>query len=263
MAEDSGSGEKSKLAKSGIRIIAASAGGFLGSLIGPEGGAGAGQGLSELGESVVDYVLDGRQKDRVGKVLSRSVARMEERRAGGEEIREEIGDLRREDAASVFEAVVDAAALSFEEKKAKAIANFYAEVAFDKSVSVADALLYLRRIRGASWRELLALCFFASGERREERELIQVPLAEGDAHIHPALEDELSEMLRALGLLGIEDNDGGVNDPSDIWGGGKALAETGKIRPTSLGAAIARLGRLDEVVSKSELDEIAADLHRA
>lgn len=262
VAERTASGSSGELAKSGIRIGAAAAGGLLGSLLGPEGGAGAGQALSEMGESLVDYVLDRRQKDRVAAVLRHSLEQMEERQAAGGEIREEIGDLGREDAASVFEAVVDAAARSFEGRKAEAIANFYAEVAFDESVSVADALLYLRRIRGASWRELLALCFFASAERQEERELIQVLLVEGDAQIHPALADELSEMLRALGLLGVEDNEGGVNDPSDIWGGGKALTDTGKLRPTSLGGAIARLARLDEIVSPSELDLIAADLRR-
>lgn len=261
MAEDAG-GRAGELAKSGIRIGAAAAGSYLGAILGPEGGSGAGQALSEAGESLVDYVLDRRQKNRVTGVLQRSIEQVESRREGGEEVREEIGDLSDADAAAVFESVVDAAARSFEGKKAEAIANFYAEVAFDESVSVADALLYLRRIRDCSWRQLLALCFFSSVGRREERELIQVPLAEGDAHIHPAFEDELSEMLRALGLLGVEDNEGGVNDPSDVWGGFKAKTETGKIRPTSLGIAIARLGRLQEIVTDKELDDIAADLRR-
>lgn len=261
MAEDAGS-RAGELAKSGIRIGAAAAGGYLGAILGPEGGSGAGQALSEAGESLVDYVLDRRQKDRVAGVLQRAVEQIEERRGAGEEVREEFGDLGREDAAAVFESVVDAAARSFEGKKAEAIANFYAEVAFDESVSVADALLYLRRIRDCSWRQLRALCFFASEKHREERELIQVPLVEGDAHIHPAFDDELSEMLRALGLLGVEDNEGGVNDPSDIWGGFKAKTETGRIRPTSLGAAITRLGRLEEIVTDDELGDIAADLHR-
>jgi hypothetical protein len=261
VAEDTG-GKAGDLAKSGIRIGAAAAGGYLSAALGPEGGTGAGQALSELGESLVDYVFEHRQKDRVGAVLRHSVGQMEGRRGAGEEVREEIGDLGRDDAAAVFEAVVDAAARSFEGKKAVATANFYAEIAFDESVSVADALLYLRRIRDASWRQLLALSFFASEERREERELIQVSLAEGDAHIHPAFEDELSEMLRALGLLGVADNEGGINDPSDIWDGSKAVTETGKLRPTSLGAAVVRLSRLEEIATAAELDGIAADLQR-
>jgi hypothetical protein len=261
MVEDSGS-RAGELAKSGIRIGAAAAGGYLGTILGPDGGSGAGQALSEVGESLVVYVIDRRQKDRVAGVLQRSVEQIEARRDAGEEVREEIDDLGREDAAAVFESVVDAAARSFEGKKAEAIANFYAEVAFDESVSIADALLYLRRMRDCSWRQLLSLCFFESDDRREERELVSVSLAEGDAHIHSTLEDELQEMLRAFRLLGVEAKDGRVNDPSDIYGGSTALTRIGNIRPTSLGSAIVRLSRLEEFVTDDELDEVAVDLHR-
>ncbi|HEX6666766.1 MAG TPA: hypothetical protein VF081_09250 [Solirubrobacterales bacterium] len=251
-----------ELARAGARIGGAAAGGFLSAVMGPEAGAGAGQALSELGESLVTYVLDQRPRDRVLRVLGRAAGQVEERRAAGEEVRPEIADTESEEAAAVFEAVVDAAARSFEEKKGEAIANFYASVAFDSSVSIPDALLYLRRIRSASWRQLVAMRFFESEERKEERELIQVPLTEGDAYIHPPLGDELSELFRALGLLGVDDGKGHVNNPSDIWDGGDAVTKTSNVRLTSLGAAVIRLSRLDEIVTAEELDEIAAELHR-
>lgn len=263
MAEDRDEPERGgQLARAGARIGGAAAGGFLSAVLGPEAGAGAGQALSELGETLVTYALDQRPRDRVLRVLGRAAEQVEERRAAGEEVRPEIADAESEDAAAVFEAVVDAAARSFEEKKGEAIANFYASVAFDSSVSIPDALLYLRRIRSASWRQLVAMRFFEAEERREERELIQVPLSEGDAFIHPPLRDELSELFRALDLLGIEDNEGNVNNPSDIWGGGNASTSTSDVRLTSLGVAVSRLSRLNELITAEELDEIAADLHR-
>jgi hypothetical protein len=65
-----------------------------------------------------------------------------------------------------------------------AIANFYVSITFDSSVSIPDALLYLRRLREASWRQLIALRYFADGNRSQERELIEVALTEGTAYIH-------------------------------------------------------------------------------
>jgi hypothetical protein len=50
--------------------------------------------------------------------------------------------------------------------------------------------------------------------------------------------------------------------PSDIWGGGGALKSVGRISLTSLGAAVGRLGRLEEIVTDEELADFGADLRR-
>lgn len=232
--------------------------------LGPEVGVGAGQALSELFESLVQHFVERRPPlERVMRVLQRTDEEIEKRRADGEEVRAELFNPLSEEAAAVFEAVVDAAVRSFEERKGEAIAHLYASIAIDPDVSIADALLYLRRIRSASWRQLIALQFFGADDRQEERELIQVAATEGDAQIHPVLGAELSEMARSLGLLGIEATNGEVLDPSDISGGGEITSKAAsKIRPTGLGESMSALSRLEEVIVPAELDGIAADLRR-
>ncbi|HEV2791179.1 MAG TPA: hypothetical protein VGV69_07765, partial [Solirubrobacterales bacterium] len=186
---------------------------------------------------------------------------VQRRQEEGDVVRPEIADADSEGARTIFETVVDAAARSIEEKKCAVIANIYASVAFDPTVSVSDALLYVRRVRDASWRQLVALRYFEVPERQEERELIGVAGAEGEARISPALGVELSEAGRGLELIGIGQPGGAVANPSNVMNGGQiTTASTTRLRATGLGETISRLGRLKEVVSEAELDEIARDL---
>jgi hypothetical protein len=62
--------------------------------------------------------------------------------------------------------VIDAAARGIEEKKRDLLANVHASVAVDPAISVDDALLYPRRIRAASWRQLVALRCGPRGSQR-------------------------------------------------------------------------------------------------
>jgi hypothetical protein len=216
----------------------------------------------EVGESLVGFV-ESRAQHRVARTLKSTSDQIADRLADGEEVRIEISDVENSDEArSLFESVVEAAAESSEEKKCKLIANFYANVALDQGVSIDDALLYLRRIRAASWRQLVALRYFEDDRRTDERELIGAKGSEGTAIIHPALGIELSELAgRGLEFIGVVQDGGAVADPASTFGGGTITSQSvSRIQATGLGRTVSRLGRLKEIVSTAELDAIAGDL---
>lgn len=215
----------------GIRVGAATLNGAFVSIMGPEAAGASAQTLAEIGEELVGFV-ESRAQQRVAQTLK-----------------------------STSEAAVE----SSEEQKCKLIANFYASVALDPSVSVDDALLYLRRIRAASWRQLVALRYFESEKRNAQREVIAVEGFEGAVVLHLALGIELSELAgRGLGFVGIDKGDDGVVDPAIAFGGGTITGRSALgIRATELGEIVSRLGRLAEIVSTKELDEIARDLARS
>jgi hypothetical protein len=254
-------GRRANVVRAAIRVGAAALDGAFTAVMGPEAGGAGAQALAELGETLVGFV-EARSQQRVAKTLQVTSEEIARRRSHGEMTRPEIGDLANDGARALFESVVEAAAESVEEKKCRLIANFYANVAIDEQVSIDDALLYLRRIRAASWRQLVALRYFEDPERGKERELIGVAGAEGDAAIHAALGIELSELAgRGLEFIGLGQEGGAVADPASTFGGGTITSKSvAQIRATGLGETVSRLGRLSEIVSAEELDAIARDL---
>lgn len=243
------------------RLAATGSGAYLVRLLGPAGGAVAAQGFGELGDALVGKLVDWELR-RVNRMLTGVRTQIDERVSSGEQVREELSDPDSPGAQAVFESVVEAAARSIEEKKCDLIAHFYASVAFDRAIPIDDVLLYLRRIGAASWRQLAALRYVEDETRIQERELIGAAGAEGEAIIHPALGIELSELAgRGLELIGVGQDDGSVSDPSSVFGGGTITSQTvARLRATGLGETISRLGHLVDLVTKEELDAIAADL---
>jgi hypothetical protein len=242
------------------RVAAASSGAYLATLLGPAGGAAAGQGLAELGETLVGVLVNWEWR-RVHRTLLGFKDQVDNRLAAGEEIRDEIANPDCPGALSVFESVIETAARSVEERKCDLIANLYAAVAFDPTVSPEDALLYLRRIRVASWRQLVALRYFEDERREEERRIIAADGDEGAARIHPSLEAELSEAARTLELIGIGQDGGSVANPSNTMGGGQIISSSAaRVCAAGLGLTISRLGQLPNLVTEEELDAIALDL---
>jgi hypothetical protein len=244
-----------------VRIFAAGTGAYLSAVLGSEAGATTAQTLSEIGEALVGF-LAGREERRIARTLGRVNQEVVRRVDAGEVVKEEIADPQGEGSAEIFESVVEAAARSIEERKCDVIANLYVSIAFDRSVSIDDALLYLRRVRASSWRQLVALRYFEDEDRRAEREMIGMAGAEGDARIHPVLGIELSELAgRGLEFIGIGQEGGAVADPASTFGGGTITSRSvSRIRATGLGETVSRLGKIAEVVTEAELDEIARDL---
>ncbi|HSS43476.1 MAG TPA: hypothetical protein VLK37_13115 [Solirubrobacterales bacterium] len=205
--------------------------------------------------------LEAWEQERVARTLSQVNEEVVKREENGEEVRPEIADPDSEGAKTVFESVVDAAAHSIEERKCEVIANLYTSIAFDASVSISNALLYVKRVREASWRQIVALRYFEDPDRRQERDQIGVAGEEGDVRIHPVLSVELAEAARSLELIGLVQQDGSVANPANTLGGGQITSGSVlHLGPTGLGATVSRLGRLSDVVTTAELDEIASAL---
>lgn len=244
-----------------VRVGGAAVGGFLSTLVGPAGGAAAGQALIEASDWFVSF-LTRRARERVGEVSDLTRAELERRLAAGEALRQDglLGS-GSEAGEEILEGILRAAIEAEEERKCAAIANLATAIAFEKEITGADALRYLRLVRAMSWRQLRALAFLANPSRGDERERIAGRGEEGDAQIRPALEAELSEMARTFELIGLRDDKGAVNNPSDTWnGGGIVAASLGKVAPTGLGLSLLRLTDLPRIVDDAELDELHLEL---
>jgi hypothetical protein len=239
------------------RAGAASAGALLTSTLGPEGAAATAEVLAQTGESAVGW-LDDRRSGRVERTLTAVSDQVAERRAAGEIVREDFADPDNGDAAALFEAFIDAAVDSAEDRKCVVLANLYASLAFDGSASIDDALLYVKRVRDASWRQLVALQYLADESRTNERELAGVKGEEGDAKAAAPMAAEMEELAETLGLVGVGQEGGAVVAPTGTMGGGGFY--TGSLsrwKPTAIGLEIASLGRLSEIVADSEIDDVA------
>jgi hypothetical protein len=223
-------------------------------VLGPEGGAAVGETISQAATAAVAWLGD-RKRDRVSRTLTQVSEETARRINAGEAVRPEIAE--GEDAAALFEEVVEAAAQSVEEKKCEVIANLYASIAFDPSISVPDALLLVGRIRACSWRQLVALQFLVAGDREMERQQILVAGSEGDIDIAPILSAEFSELGSTLELIGTGIPGGRVSRPESTFGGNQITSQSvAGMTPTAVGRELIRLGRLEDAVSAEELDDL-------
>jgi hypothetical protein len=247
---------RGKAIQAGVRIGAAAAGGWLGTVLGPEAGPAVAETISEAGVAAVAF-LDDRKSDRVSRTLIEISDEAATRIAAGEKVRAEIADPESDDATALFEAVIEAAAQSVEDRKRAVIANVYASIAFDPSITIADALLYIERIRACSWRQLVALQFLQAGERAQERERIVAARQDGDIDIAPALSAEFSELGLTLELIGTGIPGGRISNPSTTFGGGQLTTQSvAAMTPTAVGRELIRLGKLEDEVGEDELDAL-------
>lgn len=252
---------KADIARAGLRISAAGGSAYLAQIFGPSAAATIAQTWSELGDLLVG-ALENWEQRRILRALERFKKEVDRKESDGLVVRAEVADPQSEGAAALFESIVEAAARSLEDKKCDAIANLYSSIVFDTDVSIDDALLYVRRIRAASWRQLVALRYFEDESRVQERELIGAEGKEGVARIHPALGIELSELAgRGLEFIGFGQQGGAVSDPASTFGGGVITSSSvARIRATGLGETMSRLARLNELVGTEEMDAIGRDL---
>lgn len=243
-----------KTIEAGIQISAAGAGGLMSTVLGPESGAAIGEAIAQAATAAVAW-LGRKKQERVSRTLAQVSEETARRIAAGEPVRPEIAE--GEDAAALFEEVVEAAAQSIEEKKCAVLANVYAEIAFDPAISIPDALLLVGRIRACSWRQLVALQFLVADDREEERQRILVAGEEGDIDIAPILSAEFSELGATLELIGSGIPGGRVSRPESTFGGNQVTSQSvARMTPTAIGRELIRLGRLRDEVSPKELDEL-------
>lgn len=251
-----------KFAEAGVRISAAAAGGWLSTVLGPEAGAATAETISEIGTNTVGFLM-ARRRDRVEKTLTAASDEAARRIDDGEEVDPEF--VEGDEAGVLFEAVVDAAAQAFDERKCAVIANVYAAAAFEPGISPSDALLYVKRIREASWRQLVVLQYLLDDRRSEER--FQIAQRDGRRNVTEprrrpaALMAELAELGGTLELIGSGVPGGSVQNPQNIFGG-EQVASTSvlEMTGTAVGRRISDLGGLADLVTDEELDRLAAEL---
>jgi len=193
-----------------VRISAAVVGGWITTVLGPEAGAGAAESISQIATQAVGFLWQ-KRAERVSRTLTQVSEETTRRIEAGEAVRPEIAE--GEDAAVLFEAMVDAAADSIEQRRCRVIANVYASVAFDPDVSIPDALLYVSRIRACSWRQLVALQYLVAEDRARDREHVVVLGNEGDVDIAPVLSAEFSELASIFELRRVAIGRIGTGDP--------------------------------------------------
>lgn len=251
-------GERIDVPQAALRAGSQAVGAALGQILGVEAGAALGQALSDAGNKAVDF-LRGRAASRAGRTLENVTEQIRDREARGESVRWQLKDDDAGAAIELFESMLDAAAKSAEERKCEVIANLMASVAFDLSVSTADGLLYLQRVRDASWRQLVILQYVIDPSRQDERQRMGVAMEEGDVRLKPAVEVEMFEAASGLELIGYIQEDGGVSNPLSTWRGTRKMAIE-KLGPTELGESIGRMGRLDEVVSANDLEDFVNEM---
>jgi hypothetical protein len=253
-----------KIVEAGIRISAAGAGGWLSPLFGVEGGAAAAEAISEAGTAAVAY-LAGRKRDRVARTLTGVSENARVRKEAGEQVRSDIIDSDSGGAIVLFEAVVEAAAQSIEERKCEVIANVYSAVAFDPTISIEDALHYIGRIRDCSWRQLTVVQYLLDEDRSQERAAIAREDEQrnvSEPRRRPAaFLAELSALGATLELIGTGVPGGTAQNPNNLFGGAQVTTQSvADMTATAVGRRIADLGQLAKVVSKADLDQLSAEL---
>ena len=255
---------KGKAAGALARVSAASIGSGLAAVLGPEAGAAVAATISEAATTAIGW-LEERAKQRVSETLTAVSDEVARRIEAGEKVRDDFSGGDAGPGVLVFEAVIEAAARSTEDRKCVVIANALVSIAFDTTISIDDALLYVRRIRDSSWRQLVALQYLQTEDRADERRRIASRDEEGNQEgldeIAPALSAELSELAGTLELIGVGIPGGRIQNPSNVFGGGQVSSQSvARLTPTALGREIARIGDLGHIVREDELDELATSL---
>lgn len=255
---------KGKAAGVFARVSAASIGSGLTAVLGPEAGAAVAASISEAATAAIGW-LEERAMQRVSDTLTAVSDEVARRIEAGEKVRDDFSGGDAGPGVPVFEAVIEAVARSAEDRKCVVIANALVSIAFAPAISIDDALLYVRRIRDSSWRQLVTLQYLQADDRADERRRIASRDEEGNQEgldeIAPALSAELSELAGTLELIGAGIPGGRIQNPSNVFGGGQVSSQSvARLTPTALGREIARIGDLEHVVREDELDELAASL---
>lgn len=216
-------------------------------------GVPAGVAADQAGKSLLAAFFH-RGADRAWKTMQHADQRIKERDSEGDERRANAFD--GESADQTVEAAIKAAANSAECRKVHLIGSLLASAEYEAHLPVADLLRFLKLLEVLSWRQVLALAYFADKERASERGLIAAGGDEGIGQIQPGLEAELAELGRGHELIGFVEDDGGVANPSNVWDGGQITAASiDKIGLTRLGQTIYRLAEVNREVTQDDLTQ--------
>ncbi len=253
------------LCAAGTDLAAALVGGAVGLIGGPPGvvaGAAASVGLTHGARAVVDR-FRARQKVRVGAALLVIANDADQRAREGQALRDDGffngRDGLRSDGEDLLEAVLAQAANAYDERKVALLARFYSATSHDATVP-AETAKYLVPMAGElTYRQYVALGVF-SNYRTHESALVRAEGHQETGSIAP--EPGLLAELDDLGdrrLLGVTVK-GRVRVMNEVIDSSTVLRATkwSTIRPTGMGALLARLSGADQLPVHQREEWIAA-----
>ncbi|MDA0179341.1 hypothetical protein OJ997_03450 [Solirubrobacter phytolaccae] len=252
----------------GGKVVGAVAGSAIGLLGGPEaalagGAAGTtvGEVLASAGVEFFDRRLAERQGVRAAAALAVATVEIDRRLAEGERPRPDFADYPAEDsdASQVLEGTLMTAANSYEQRKVPYMGRFFANLAFDETVSVSLANLILKLLDRLTYGQFRVLATLASENYLEM--LIQLG-AERREGTFSSNDDVVAEMdeLSSIGLIGVGQTDGQVVPlTAVIEGSSWRTMDLYRARLTPLGVRVHRLLGL-AAMPDYERDAVVASL---
>jgi hypothetical protein len=162
----------------------------------------------------------------------------------------------------VLEGTLLAAANAYEQRKVEYIGRFYANLAFDPTVSPSFANLLLRLLDRLTYGQLRVMAVLGDETLRDD--LIRIG-GDREAGFFRSNDDVIAEMdeLTAMGLLGLGQKDGSVIAPSAAWndggGGSWSTFKLYQAQLTNLGQRVYELLGLADV-PQDERDAVVRGL---
>jgi hypothetical protein len=140
-----------------------------------------------------------RQENRVSEAIKVAAADIAEHRAVGGEFNAafvSVDGSEREDAEDIAEGVLQAAAFSYEQRKAQYLGHLLAALAIRPDLSMADAHYMTRLVGRLSYRQLAILAVIGKHEINAER------MTGHKVRMEQAIADELEELGATYALVG-------------------------------------------------------------
>lgn len=196
-------------------------GGPLGVVAGGAAGVAIGDVLANAGIEFYNRVLAPRQSVRAAGALAIATVEINRRLEEGDTPRQDFADATDEDsdAAEILEGTLLTAANSYEQRKVPYIGKFYANLAFEATVTPSHANLLLKLLDRLTYGQLRVIATLADEKYLDALIQIGAERDEGSFRSRPDVIAEMDE-LSAMGLLGVSQQDGSVVPPASVIEGG-------------------------------------------
>jgi len=217
--------------------------------------------LASAGVEFFDRHLAQRQGTRAAAAFAVATVEIDRRLAQGEMPRTDFTSYPTEDsdAAEVLEGTLLTAANSYEQRKVPYVGKFFANLAFDASVSPSLANLVLKLLDRLTYGQLRVLATLHDQAYLDRLVLVSAERSEG---VFQSCDDVIAEMdeLTSMGLMGVGQADGQVYPlTAVIEGSSWGRMELWRARLSPLGARIHDLLGLEEMPN-AERDAVVASL---
>jgi hypothetical protein len=190
-------------------------------IAGGAAGQAIGDTLAAAGVEFYERVLAPRQGARAAGALAVATVEIDRRLAVGDMPRQDFVDGADDDsseAAEVLEGTLLAAANAYEQRKVEYIGKFYANLAFDPTVSPSFANLLLRLLDRLTYGQLRVIAVLGDETYLDAVIRIGADRETGFVRSNDGVIAEMDE-LSTMGLIGFGQADGRVLPPTAMWGG--------------------------------------------